>query len=331
MRFKSVAGSHTNVGLRAFNHQAMCLMAGMDCLTTGGRWCLTKLKQQDVTYHDACSNGLNWLVIDHRIDVEFPSYARLAQSAANASAQKAENELQLLRKIHGAIASRIGMGHSTTHWDDIKNSVLRSKPQAAGYALFWYGFVMKASGGQDGKLLMQTDSVVTAGGFPARALGSEIYQALSVDLKGADQHILVRHMLLRLAYFIRDKNITQTDIKRVLAPGFQAKRQSAEYIYNTMAAIIGSHPAAPQNFKDLNLGFLSMDLASFLVGKPARAGRRFETIEETAVKLANDWNEHMEPHISCPFKVAEPNPANLQSAASASSKEKGQSNLVSLK
>jgi hypothetical protein len=62
-----------------------------------------------------------------------------------------------------------------------------------------FSFVLKASGGDDGHLLKQTESYVRS---KARhtALRTEIYDAISQDCKGASQRILCRHALLKVGF-----------------------------------------------------------------------------------------------------------------------------------
>lgn len=324
MRYKSIAGSHTNLSLRAFLHGAKCGdLSAHDHLCVAGSWNLEKLKAVDPQYFAACHTGLTWLVIDQRVEKEFPSFAKLAQSAANVSVARAESELQVLRKIHAAVMEVMKAKQQTScTWDDIKAAVLRSKPVCAPYAPYLFQFVLKTAGGKASSLLNETESIVNSSGFPARSLGSELFIALCSEVKGADQHAMVRHMLLRLAYSTAEKSLTASDVKRVLAPGMQQKRSMAETLYQQCKTVARNQvdPGVQEAKKQVLLGKLSMDLASYLVGKRKRDGQEhFDSLEACAGAFVDEMQKLYETVIAVPFIVP---PAGPNSGGNASAKKK---------
>ena len=135
MRYRSIAGSHSNVTLRAFLHAAEALdPSSVERLISGDKFSLEKLGHADRQFAEAVRTGLNWLVISKDVENMFPELASVAQSAANVSVAKVESELQVLRKIHANVVDRMKGGSKAVCWDDVKADVLRSKP-ASGRTL----------------------------------------------------------------------------------------------------------------------------------------------------------------------------------------------------
>lgn len=92
--YMSLAGSHTNAGLRA-------IVAGTECdipeMSVDGRLSLPMVEQHDPEMANACKNGLRWRVVSRQALEEFPTLALLIQSAQNAAGQiqRGEHEIQL--------------------------------------------------------------------------------------------------------------------------------------------------------------------------------------------------------------------------------------------
>ena len=197
MRYASVAGSHLNAGIN-------CWLQGLphDGKVGTSNGCLSQamLKEQDLLYWDACEHGLQWLVISSQVPPEFPELPHLLQSSMNVASHlsRAESELQLLRKIWAAVIAQMGQGKSTITWNDVKTSVLRSKPTLAMTCPMMFGFVLKFSGGVSGHLMEETESFIRAHGHARRSLGPDVYAALSQDLKGTEQYAKYRHCALIL-------------------------------------------------------------------------------------------------------------------------------------
>lgn len=193
IRFASVAGSHLNAGLNAIAH-------GVEHespeLTLNGKLSLSKISEIDAEYAKAVQDGLDWLIVSNRVVAAFPSFASLLQSAYNVGGhlQRSESELQLLRKIHhSCLVHERTTGKSQVLWSDVKASVLKSKPTHSLTCPSLFTFCVKFSGGCDGHLLQETEDFVKAFGYQRRSLGAEVYDALSVDLKGREQRPIYRH------------------------------------------------------------------------------------------------------------------------------------------
>ena len=206
MKYLSVAGSHLNMAMRCLIHNASH-HDPKSKLVSNGKLSLGQLEVVDPRFAEACRTGISWRVIDARVQQEFPSFPKLLQSAMNTTIAKNESELQLLRKITDVVHIR---GQDQMTWGSIKDDILRSKPILAGTAPFLFTFAMRC-GGKGGRLLKVQ-------GHSTRALGHEIYDALSTETKGS-QNILFRHCMLKLAYCTKapEKLVTVQEIKKALA------------------------------------------------------------------------------------------------------------------
>ena len=193
IRFASVAGSHLNAGLNCWLQSLEHSGSG----TLQGRLSVALLKELDRQYYEATQDGLTWLVIGITVVKTFPDIPALLQSAGNVASHLAreESELQLLRKIHSQLV-KCQQTKTVVTWSDIAAQVLRSKPTHAMSCPSLFQFICKFSGGKDGALLVDTENYVKSDGFPRRALGASVYDALSGDFKGQDQYALFRHCRL---------------------------------------------------------------------------------------------------------------------------------------
>lgn len=213
MKYLSVAGSHLNMAMRCLIHNTSH-HDPKSKLVSNGKLSLGQLEVVDSRFAEACRTGISWRVIDARVQQEFPTFPKLLQSAMNTTIAKNESELQLLRKITDVVDRR---GQDQMTWASIKDDILRSKPILAGTCPFLFTFAMRC-GGKGGHLLKSSEAYIKIQGHSTRALGHEIYDALSTETKGA-QHIFFRHCMLKLAYCTRspEKLVTVQEIKKALA------------------------------------------------------------------------------------------------------------------
>ena len=193
IRFASVAGSHLNAGLNAIAHG---VEHESDDLTLNRKLSLSKIREIDGEYAKAVQDGLDWLIVASKVVAAFPTFACLLQSAYNVGGhlQRSESELQLLRKIHhSCVLHEQTTGKSQVLWTDVRASVLKSKPTHALTCPSLFTFCVKFSGGKEGQLLRETEDFVKAFGYQRRSLGAEVFEALSIDLKGREQRPIYRH------------------------------------------------------------------------------------------------------------------------------------------
>ena len=267
MRYRSIAGSHSNVTLRAFLHAAEALdPSSVEHLISGDKFSLEKLGHVDRQFAEAVRTGLNWLVISKDVENMFPELASVAQSAANVSVAKVESELQVLRKIHANVVDRMKGGSKAVCWDDVKADVLRSKPASGPYAPSMFSFILKCSGGLAGQMMRDTEKYVNAVGHVHRSLGGDVFGALIQDVKGLDQHVPTRHMLLRAGY-CHDGGIKVSDIKKVLSAGMAKKRDEAEKVLHRAKQLATVESVDASVHAETMLGDLTCQLALCLMGK----------------------------------------------------------------
>lgn len=184
IRFASVAGSHLNAGLN-------CWLQGV--VHNGQRLSLAHLSEVDHEYWSACTNGTSWTVVSYEIEQAFPDFPVLLQSSCNVGnhLSRTESEVQLLRKIFVAVTAHGHGGHVS--WKNVSKQVLGSKPTLGSTCPMLFPFVVKFSGGVSGHLLADTETFVSSFGFARRAVGGEVYEALSSDFKGTEQYARYRH------------------------------------------------------------------------------------------------------------------------------------------
>lgn len=131
---------------------------------------------------------------------------------------KHETELQLLRRLkesYTSIARGRGASEPPPAFADIAAQIMKSKPPHAGTLPMLYKFLLRFSGGDDQWLLQQTESFVLNHGRPGKSLGEDMWEALSMEVKGRPS-VIFRHGLLKACYVSGSKLISQTDIKRAL-------------------------------------------------------------------------------------------------------------------
>ena len=289
LKFATIAGSHTTQAMRLF-------LGGMphtlDAVTDQGRLSLTKLRQRDAGFYDACINGAAYKVVSRVVPETFPQFCRLAQSAANASGHVAreETELQVCRKMMRCIEElrrqRGPLAEITLQ--DIKQQVLKSKPRCAAAVPALFVFTLRYGGGASAHLLHQTEAWVRAHGFANRALGIDVYEGLAADVKGADQKVMIRHMALHFAHGLPDdKPLTVSDIKKLLSNPAAAKVDKAQKLATEAKDFLVSSHVAEHVVLEA-IGFLYVDLISIILDKKKfKKYDSFEAAVEASVDLAN--------------------------------------------
>ena len=242
-------------------------------------------------------------MVSRQVVERFPAFCKLAQSAANASGHIAreETELQLCRKIFRVLETKAAAGKSDLTFQDVKDEVLRSRPRNSGTVPWLFAFTARFSGGSQGHFLDETDQFVRAHGYPSRSLGPEVYKALSADLRGAEQRVLVRHMLLRFAYTSQDNRaLSVSDVKRALAPSMAAKVKEMESTYLRVKDL-AEQGQVPATLRLEALGFLQADLVGVLLDK-----KKHESMEAAC----NHWAEKLASKsgtvLSLPFVIPDP-------------------------
>ena len=206
LRFASLQGSHANQAFRA-------ILFGCEhddpSITEKGRLTIQKVPE---ALKKAIETGIEWTIITRPVLHEFPSMLGLIQASGNATQQqtKCEDELQMGAKIFHLVQQK---GFQGVSWKDVQGPVLRSRPPCRDACPWIFGFVLKYSGATSAgqSLMHDTERFVRVHGKPSRQLGVDIWQNLSVEVKG-NQLLLWRHMVLKLAFCSPDRCFGLTDV-----------------------------------------------------------------------------------------------------------------------
>ena len=281
VRYASIVGSHASQAARAFLHK---VQHPDPKLTIEGRLSLERLQTVDPDWANAITHGVTWLIVSHMIPEEFPKYASLAQAAGNAAGQIAskETEIQLAKKLNTAVAAFLAAGHKTVSYADVSAEILRSRPPNSSSLPSMFSFVVKCGGGAaDHAFLHRTERFVRSHGAASRALGGDFWHALSADIKGPEQCVLFRHMLLKLALCGPEKAVSISDAKRAFtSKDLLPKICRAEGVWKEVRELLLLHVDADAAEKDLC--DLEMQLAAIVLQKKKVATS--ESLEEACEK-----------------------------------------------
>ncbi|CAJ1429452.1 unnamed protein product [Effrenium voratum] len=194
----TLCGSHTNFALRVCKDE---LPHNNDLICVDGRISLAKIKARDSKLYEAVTDGVTWRVLAKEVAASFPNFLQMLQQYGNASLQRGEHELQVLRRIHGLYTQAAAAGRPD--FAAIKKKALASKPACAHSVPAMYQFALKACGGSDGAMLADTEQFVRQQCASNRQLGTELWEILGQDGKGKlAGHALARfrHAIIKLAY-----------------------------------------------------------------------------------------------------------------------------------
>eukprot|EP00439_Symbiodinium_sp_Y106_P081667 s1148_g20.t2 len=263
LKFASIVGSHANQAGR-------CFWYGMphpdEKVTINGALSLEKLAKIDPAWTSSIREGLDWMVVSAQIVDAFPEYVGLAQSAGNAAGQiaSAEGELQLARKVNQAIADFLARGgKDTVSYTDVSGAILRSKPPSASALPGIFTFVLRYGGGAGpDSFLSRSETFIRAHGYAARSLGSDFWQAMGAEIKGsADQKVIWRHMILKLAFCGPEKILQLGDIRRAMsAKDILNKASEAEKLAIRMTGLLSAEPKLTLQLGDIRRAMSAKDI-----------------------------------------------------------------------
>ena len=266
LRYASVVGSHANQAARCIVHK---VTHDDERLTVDGRLSLEKLESVDMAWAKSIREGITWLVVSYEVAREFPQYCLLAQAAGNASGQIAavEHELQLAKRVNVSIQAFLNRTKKTAvTYQDVSAEILRSRSPHASALPAIFGFVLKYGGGADKDSFMsRTERHIRAHGNPSRALGGDMWHALSQDCKGSEQHVCWRHMLIKFGLCGPEKCLTLTDCKRSLtAKDILRGVSQAESLFVDVQKLLQGVDSEASEGK---LGALEVELAAIVLQK----------------------------------------------------------------
>ena len=188
MRYATIAASHLNAALQCIQG---CVYHDDERLTVDGKISHEKLGSLDSQYVQASVNGVEWLVISRSLLDEFPQVASMVSASMNVGSHLArqESELELLSKISDVM---IAKDKEVLTWAEISTEILKSKPTLASSAPILFKFACKAGG----RWLKATLHWCRVHGCSKRTLGVDTYEALCVEVKGANQFSFFRRCSL---------------------------------------------------------------------------------------------------------------------------------------
>ena len=120
----SLAGSHTNCVLRILGQEIS--HEGDEAICHEGRLNLELLRKKDEAFYRAATNGVNWKVLTKEAAMHLPHLLSMIQRTGNATMQRHEHELQLMRRLHGLWVTE---SNNTKHVDflSVKKKVTAGK------------------------------------------------------------------------------------------------------------------------------------------------------------------------------------------------------------
>ena len=312
LRYASIVGSHSNQAARAF----LAGVAHKDAhLCVDGRLSLEKLRSHDSAWAHAIQEGVDWLIVSWDVAECFPTYAGLAQAAGNAAGQIAavEHELQLAKKLNLAIHAHIKRsGQTIVSYCDVSQEILRSRPPNASSLPGVFQFVLRCGGGvaQDA-YMQQSEKHIVSHGNPTRPLGVDIWTSLASEIKGKEQHVAFRHMLLKLAFCGPERILTVSDVKRAMtSKELLNKATQAEMLLKQMAGLLQQ---VFSNKVELAKQVAELEIQFAAVVLQKRKVTKAESLEEVCNQTLSLFG------LPSPFQVQKPSePAATTSASSTS-------------
>ena len=138
----SLCGSHTNFALRIIADAAPHEGPESQKVTVGGRLDVGLVAKVDAALAEHVRQGLNWEVLSSSVGLRWPELLQMIQAAGNATLQKSESELQVLRKTFQLIVSQQKAGIQLD-FNIIKKKALSSRPACGSSFAHLYQFALK--------------------------------------------------------------------------------------------------------------------------------------------------------------------------------------------
>ncbi|OLP97716.1 hypothetical protein AK812_SmicGene19913 [Symbiodinium microadriaticum] len=182
----SLADNHTNCVLRCLLQQVAHTRD--ETLCHNGRLSLELLSKRDQGLHKAVINGVPWKFTSKDVALQLPHHLSLVQRMGNATLQRAEHELQFMRRLRQLWISH-SHGESQPDFAMMKKKTTTGKTVHSKVPPFLYQFALKAAGGRDPSLLNKTESFVRLHSPSTRSLGREFWEKVVAEgAKGGRQH-----------------------------------------------------------------------------------------------------------------------------------------------
>ena len=138
----SLCGSHTNFVLRVIADGAWHDGPDADHVTVQGRLDVGLVCKRDAALGEHVKKGLCWEVLSYTVGQRWPELLQMVQAAGNATLQKSESELQVVRKTLGLIVQQQKAGIQLD-FSSIKKKALASRPACGNSFTQLYQFALK--------------------------------------------------------------------------------------------------------------------------------------------------------------------------------------------
>lgn len=319
LKYASIAASHTNAALRVLSHASLGVLGQHDDLMVHGRFSLEMLQRKDPAFRKGCDEGLEWKVINEVVVTEFPELPALLQAASNCTGHlaKGEHEIQMMRRIFNMVEAA-AKDQRPYGWSDLKNQILRSKPQCSEAAPFMHRFVCKYSVGQKG-LWEHVEQFLRTAAASGRQLGAEFFEALASEPKPltSDLIIYIRHAVLLTAYTAPQKLLTVSDVKRILGKDFRPRAESANALILKCWKLVTNDQQLKMNFQvKTAMAAFEIDLVLMVLHKRHQSLSVAETEEEAACKLMDSIEVLQNHRVSNEWDGCGPQEEESQGSAS---------------
>lgn len=287
VKFASLSASHTNAMLRLL--AAGCPYKGTcaDQVTVSGMLSMESLMKHDPQFHDAATLGLSWTVISQTVMNAYPGLASLIQEAANTGGQiqRKEGELQMARRLFNLWKSLKAGSQGQTDFSTIRSRILRSKPHCSASVPYIYQFLLKFGGGEDCRVLLETEEYVKAKGGSQRVLGPLFWDHVSQDTKNGAPLLRLRHACLRLAY-VEEKALTAADPKRLVGMAAHPNTQKAEDLMQEVRTLVASIKLEDAFFWEVQKW--EMDAVKVLLDKKGKFRSLEHAVSAAVVRIHED-------------------------------------------
>lgn len=287
VRYASLCGGHTNQVLR-------CIAAGVchddERMTHHGALCVDKIRSVDSIYADAATHGMNWTVLNYRVPEVFPTLPQLIQASGNATTQisKGEHELQVLRKLWlGYIRELREHPNKPVDFSIVKQRVCQSKPACVRSIPAMYQFMLKYSGGSNALFLLETEMFIKQFGTNEASLTPELWESISIELKGAEQIIRFRHGLLKCLYVDTSAKVGPADARRFASKELMPKAIIGNDIMIDVRKALSDQSVALADVHQ-ELGFFDINIVKWVLNKHKAASMQViaaELFEAVRIKL----------------------------------------------
>ena len=292
LKVVSLAGSHTNFMLRLIAQGAY---HPNSLVSINDRLSMELVGKRDPALATAAQEGLVWQVLNREVAIQWPKLLAMIQSSFNATLQKQETELQLLRRVH-TIASQ----QDKPDFAAVKRAALASKPPCAACLPSIYQFALKFSGGKAGHLLMGTERFLRASGC-STSLGAGFWDQIVYEPRGSVAIPFFRHAVLKLAYSGKAA-IYASDVKKIYGKDSLEQAKTADSFISEMRESFtdaGLDLLSPEILQVLSL--CEMNMAAKVMGIFLDGEKRHKTLESishdcvsivtsvTGIPVVNRW------------------------------------------